>query len=280
VARHGRVGFWLRVAWAVIYPVDTVLFKLRWGGKEHLPRQGGVLVVANHISYADPLAFARYVWDCGRVPRFLAKDSLFGIFFVGRVLSGAKQIPVHRGSADAQESLRDAIAALEQGEAVCIYPEGTVTRDPDWWPMFARTGVARLALAADVPVIPVGQWGAQHAVDVYHKKFRLLPRKRVHCLAGPPVDLSAYRGRPVTLEVLREVTDLIMGDVRALVGELRGETPPEVFWRPVRTPKAEATPADELTAAADELTAAAGDEPAAAGDEPIEEKPAGREAAS
>jgi hypothetical protein len=139
--------------------------------------------------------------------------------------------------------------------------------------MFARTGVARLALAADVPVIPVGQWGAQHAVDVYHKKVRLLPRKKVHCLAGPPVDLSAYRGRPVTVELLREVTDAIMRDVQALVGELRGETPPADFWRPARAPKPE-TPAAAAQAA--ELAAAApaelaGTEPA----EPPVEAPAG-----
>ena len=231
MARHGRVGFWLRVAWAVIYPVDTMLFKLRWRGREHLPATGGVLVVTNHISYADPLTFARYVWDAGRVPRFLAKEPLFRIFFVRRVLRGAGQIPVHRGAADAQGSLRDAVAALERGEAVCIYPEGTVTRDPDWWPMVGRTGVARRALATDVPVVPVAQWGPQFAVDVYRKRFRLIPRKTAICQAGPPVDLSAYRGRPLTAELLREVTDVIMARVRDLLGEIRGETPPTTFWR-------------------------------------------------
>jgi 1-acyl-sn-glycerol-3-phosphate acyltransferase len=231
VARHGRVGFWLRVAWAVIYPVDSMLFKLRWRGLEHIPATGGVLVVANHISHADPLTFARYVWDAGRVPRFLAKDELFRIFFVGRVLRGAGQIPVHRGTSDAQASLRDAIAALAAGEAVCIYPEGTVTRDPDMWPMVGRTGIARLALSSDVPVIPVAQWGPQFAVDVYRKRYRPLPRKKAECLAGPPVDLSAYRGRPQTAELLREVTDVIMTRVRDGVAELRGETPPAGFWR-------------------------------------------------
>jgi 1-acyl-sn-glycerol-3-phosphate acyltransferase len=231
VARHGRVGFWLRVAWAVIYPVDTVLFKLRWRGAEHIPATGGVLVVANHVSHADPLTFARYVWDAGRVPRFLAKDELFRIFFIRRVLRGAGQIPVHRGSSDAQSSLRDAVAALAAGEAVCIYPEGTVTRDPDWWPMVSRTGVARLALSTEVPVVPVAQWGPQDAVDVYRKRFRLVPRKTAFCLAGPPVDLSAYRGRPQTADLLREVTDVIMAAVRDLLGELRGETPPARFWR-------------------------------------------------
>lgn len=234
MARHGKVGFWLRLAWAVIYPTDTLLFKLRWRGLEHVPRTGGVLIVANHISYADPLTFARFVWDAGRVPRFLAKDGLFRLFFIGRVLRGAAQIPVYRGSADAQASLRDGVAALDRGEAVCIYPEGTVTRDPGFWPMVGRTGVARLALASTAPVVPVAQWGPQLSVDVYRRRFRLVPRKEATCLAGPPVDLSGYRGRPVTVELLREVTDVIMVAVRDLLGEIRGETPPTAFWRPPR----------------------------------------------
>ena len=230
--RHRRVGFWLRLAWAVIYPVDVALFKVRWRGQQHVPQSGGALLVTNHVSYVDPLTFARFVWDSGRVPRFLAKASLFKVFFVKRVLRGAGQIPVHRGAADAGSSLRDAVAALERGECVCIYPEGTVTRDPEWWPMSSKTGVARLALAADVPVVPVAQWGPQHAVDWYAKRFRLVPRTTVFCWAGPPVDLSAYRGRPVTAELLREVTDVLMGAVRDLLGEIRGEKPPAKFWRP------------------------------------------------
>jgi 1-acyl-sn-glycerol-3-phosphate acyltransferase len=240
--RHGRVGFWLRLAWAVIYPLDTVLFKLRWRGTEHVPQTGGVLMVANHVSYIDPIVFARFVWDCGRVPRFLAKASLFDAFFVGRVMGGAGQIPVHRGGADARSSLRDGVAALERGECVCIYPEGTVTRDPDWWPMLSKTGVARLALAADVPVVPVAQWGPQQSVDWYAKKFRLFPRKTAVCQAGPAVDLSAYRGRPVTTDLLREVTDVLMAAVRDLLGEVRGETPPAKFWRPDAAAPPDETP--------------------------------------
>jgi len=228
---RGKVGFWLRLAVLTIYPVDTLLFKLHWRGQQNVPRAGGALLVANHISYIDPLTFARFVWDAQRVPRFLAKASLFDYFLVGSVLRGSGQIAVHRGTADARSSLRDAVAALERGEIVCIYPEGTVTRDPDWWPMQSKTGVARLALAADVPVIPVAQWGPQDAVDWYAKKVRLLPRKTVVCRAGPPVDLSAYRGRPVTAELLREVTDVLMGAVRDLLGEVRGQPPPPTFWR-------------------------------------------------
>jgi 1-acyl-sn-glycerol-3-phosphate acyltransferase len=234
--RHGRVGPWLRICWAIIWPLDSLLFKLRWRGREHMPASGGVLIVANHVSHIDPMTFARYVWDSGREPRFLIKAEVFRWPVVRTVLRGAGQIPVHRGTADAQESLRAALSALASGEAVCIYPEGTVTKDPDWWPMHSRTGVARLALATEVPVVPIGQWGAQFAVDVYRKRYRPLPRKTVTFSAGPPIDLSAYRGRPQTTDLLREVTDLIMGRVRDLVAEIRAEQPPAAFWRPSRAP--------------------------------------------
>lgn len=215
----------------LIWPLVSVFFKVRWRHGERVPAAGGVIVATNHVSYADPLVFARFVWDSGRVPRFLAKESLFGVFFVGRLLSGAAQIPVSRGTVDAQRSLRHAVAALERGECVCIYPEGTVTKDPDFWPMVGRTGVARLALSADVPVVPVAQWGPQRSVDFYRKRFALLPRKEAYAVAGPPLDLSAYRGRPMTAELLREVTDVIMGAIRDQLAEVRDELPPMEFWR-------------------------------------------------
>jgi 1-acyl-sn-glycerol-3-phosphate acyltransferase len=230
-SRRGRIGFWLGLAVVIIYPLVSALFKVRWRGQEHIPKTGGAIVVVNHVSYADPLVFARFIWDSGRIPRFLAKDSLFRMFLVGRVVKGSGQIPVSRGTSDAQTSLAQAVAALGKGELVCIYPEGTVTKDPDYWPMVGRTGVARLALSTEVPVIPVAQWGPQEVVDVDLKRYRLLPRHETWCVAGPPVDLSAYRGRPMTAELLREVTDEIMRQVRDLLGELRGEEPPKEFWK-------------------------------------------------
>jgi 1-acyl-sn-glycerol-3-phosphate acyltransferase len=230
-SRRGPVGFWIGLCVVVLWPLVGAVFKVRWRNRERIPATGGVILATNHVSYADPLVFARFVWDSGRVPRFLIKDDLFRVFFVGRVLRGAKQIPVSRGSVEAEKSIQHAVRALASGECVCIYPEGTVTRDPDFWPMVGRTGVARLALSSDVPVVPVAQWGPQHAVDVYHKRFRLLPRKEVHCVAGEPVDLSAYRGRPLTADLLREVTDLIMGAVRAELATVRGEPAPTAFYR-------------------------------------------------
>jgi 1-acyl-sn-glycerol-3-phosphate acyltransferase len=129
------------------------------------------------------------------------------------------------------------VAALVRGEVVMIYPEGTVTRDPQFWPMQAKTGVARLALLApDVPVIPVAQWGEQEFLNYYQRRFRPLPRKHVTISAGEPIDLSEFVGRQPTAEILRTMTDRIMGAVRDELALVRGEQPPDAFYRsPART---------------------------------------------
>jgi 1-acyl-sn-glycerol-3-phosphate acyltransferase len=128
--------------------------------------------------------------------------------------------------------LQAATAALAAGELVIIYPEGTCTRDPNGWPMAGKTGVARLVLGCDVPVIPVAHWGAHRIVGYRSKRVNLLGRKPVHAIAGPPIDLSRYRGLEPTSDVLREVTDLLMSRVKQLLGELRDETPPTGFFAP------------------------------------------------
>lgn len=229
MANRQRLGFSRRLVALVLAPTIGRMFRLRWGGQEHVPQSGGVILAVNHVSYADPFGLARFVYDSGRFPSFLAKESVFRIPVIGAILRRVGQIPVHRGGSDASDALKEAVEAVRAGQCVCIYPEGTVTRDPDWWPMKPKTGVARLALATGAPVVPVAQWGAQHAYDKYHHKVDFFPRKTVHCLAGPPIDLSAYRDRPITAELLREVSDLVMAAVRDLLGEIRGETPPEGF---------------------------------------------------
>ncbi|MGH3275140.1 MAG: lysophospholipid acyltransferase family protein, partial [Streptosporangiaceae bacterium] len=105
-------------------------------------------------------------------------------------------------------------------------------RDPELWPMVAKTGVARLALAAGIPVIPVAHWGAQELLPYGKLLPRVLPRKRVRVLAGPPVDLSEFAGRPLTSQVLRAATDKIMTDVAMLLGQLRDEIPPAAPYHP------------------------------------------------
>jgi 1-acyl-sn-glycerol-3-phosphate acyltransferase len=230
--RHGRIGPWYRTAVVVVKPTSTLLTRRDWRGQENIPRSGGVIVAANHVSHLDPLTLAHFVYDAGRVPRYLAKSELFRGAFLGRLFRGAAQIPVHRGSADATLALRDAIAAVRRGECLLIYPEGTITRDPAGWPMTARTGVARLALQTGAPVIPIAQWGIQDILPAYTKRPHLLPRKAVHVLAGPPVDLARWTGEEQTAPVLRAATAAVMAAIRELLGELRGERPPETVFDP------------------------------------------------
>jgi 1-acyl-sn-glycerol-3-phosphate acyltransferase len=231
VARREKRGFWIGFAAVFVYPLGWLFGRARYEGREHLPASGGALFVANHISHLDPIYSALFVHTARRAPRFLAKHSLWRIPVLGTVLRGSQQIPVYRDSADAQQSLRDGTRALETGKVVVIYPEGTITRDPDGWPMYSRTGVARLALTADVPVLPAVHWGTREVLDRYNGRFRPLPRKPITVRCGPPVDLSAYRGRPIDAALLREVTDLLMVRVRELLAEVRGEPAPEDFFR-------------------------------------------------
>ncbi|MFP5020208.1 lysophospholipid acyltransferase family protein [Pseudonocardia phyllosphaerae] len=225
-------GFWIGLCVPIFYPLGWLTGRQRYEGREHLPAKGGALVVGNHISYLDPVHTALWVHTARRAPRFLAKSSLWKVPVLGRIMRGSGQIPVYRDTADAQQSLSAGVQALADGKSLIIYPEGTITRDPDGWPMRARTGVARMALASDVPIIPVVHWGTREVYDHYNgKKFRPLPRNQITVRAGEPVDLSAYRGRPMDAAVLREVTDLIMGRVRDLLADVRGEPAPTEFYR-------------------------------------------------
>jgi 1-acyl-sn-glycerol-3-phosphate acyltransferase len=230
---RGHVPPALRFAVVVIVPLSSLMFRLRYRHAERIPATGPVLLVANHVSILDPFACARFTWDSGRAPHFLAKQSVFkGV--VGRLLRSCGQIPVARFSADAHEALSAAQEDLAAGNCVVIYPEGSVTRDPAWWPMQARTGVARLALTTDAAVVPVAQWGPQRVHDYHAHKLHLRLRTPADYLVGEPIDLSAQRaelraGRPLDAELLRETTDLIMSRVRDQLAELRGEAPPLTF---------------------------------------------------
>ncbi|WP_043235577.1 lysophospholipid acyltransferase family protein [Streptomyces violaceusniger] len=223
-----RIGFWYRTAAVLCKPPLVVLFKRDWHGMEHIPADGGFITAINHNSYLDPLSYAHFQYNTGRVPRFLAKAALFRGGFMGTMLRGTGQIPVYRESTDAANAFRAAVDAINKGECVAFYPEGTLTRDPDMWPMRGKTGAARVALLTKAPVIPVAQWGANEAVPPYakEKRVRLFPRKTLKVLAGPPVDLSGFYGQEPTAEVLRAATDVIMDAITDLLSEVRGEPAP------------------------------------------------------
>jgi 1-acyl-sn-glycerol-3-phosphate acyltransferase len=224
---------WRGASKLILRPTIRALMKFDWQGQEHfIPPGRGMIVAVNHLSYADVLAVALFCDQAGRYPTFLAKSSLFEIKGLGPILVKLGQLPVYRGQADAALVLRDAEQGVRDGACVVFYPEGTVTRDPAQWPMQAKTGVARLALATGAPVIPVGQWGAQDILPYGTVKPHVFPRKTVRMIAGRPVDLSEFAGRPLDNPTLREATDKIMADVAALVGKIRGEVPPAEPYHP------------------------------------------------
>ncbi len=230
--RYGRLGFWYRLVVVVIRPLLSITTIRDWRGQERIPRTGGVILAANHVSYVDPLTLGLYVLEAGRTPYYLAKASLFEKPFVKRVFIGANQIPVYRGTADAANALTAAVEAVNEGKSVLIYPEGSATRDPDCWPMKARTGIARLALETGAPVIPIAQWGPQRLWKYKAKAPRPFPRKRIQIVTGDPVDLSKYAGRPIDAELLHEVTEVVMAHITDLLVGLRGGTPPAVAFDP------------------------------------------------
>ncbi len=218
---------------SLLHLVVRPLTKRDWRHQEKLPAQGGVIIVANHISNVDALALGQFVAFSGRWPRFLAKVSVFQVPGLGAILRRAGQIPVLRGAKQARDALDAARDALAQGRAVTIYPEGTITADPDLWPMRGKTGAARLALDTGCPVIPIGQWGAQEIM--YGKRLHLpnvLPRKTFRLEVGDPVDLDDLRDSPVTPAVLTEATARIMTAITTLVAGLREQPPPAVPFDP------------------------------------------------
>jgi 1-acyl-sn-glycerol-3-phosphate acyltransferase len=203
--------------------------KRTWSGAENLPT-GAFIAAANHMTNIDPLVTAHYLYDNDVAPRIMAKSSLFSVPVLGWAMRSTGQIPVYRGTAQAGDALSAARAALEAGECVLVFPEGTLTRDPDLWPMVAKTGTARLALMTGAPVVPIAQWGATALMGRYKSLVKPIPPKQVWVTAGRPVDLDDLYDRPIEGATLREATDRISDAITALLAEIRREQPPAVRY--------------------------------------------------
>lgn len=215
----------IRAIEALLRPPLAVITKKDYQGLENLPKEGGFVLAANHNSHVDPFLLARFALDVGLVPRYLAKEGLFTHTLTGPILRGADQIPVARYSDSAANAIAPTVEALRDGKPVIIYPEGTITRDPEAWPMSGRTGAVRAALAAGVPLIPVCQSGAQDVLWPYTRKLKPFPRHRYVIRVAPPLDLSMYEGQPVTEEILHEATDRLMDILTDMMSDIRGAKP-------------------------------------------------------
>jgi 1-acyl-sn-glycerol-3-phosphate acyltransferase len=225
-------GWAMAVAAGILKPTLLSATSRTWIDGEKIPATGGCIVAINHISHVDPLLSAHFVYDHGRLPRYLAKSGLFTNKYLGAFLTSAGQIPVERLTRNAIGAYDAAVRAIGDGECIVIYPEGTLTRDPDLWPMKGKTGAARIALATGCPVIPVGQWGAQEVLPPYTKRPHLVPRKNIVMKAGDPVPLDDLVALPHSAETTARATERIMSAITAIVADIRDEPAPDRRYDP------------------------------------------------
>lgn len=225
---HGMYRF----ARAVLRPIMTPWVRIEATGEENIPERGPAILVFNHLSEVDPLCVCWFFMKRDLPVRFLAKKSLFEVPVFGSIISAMGLIPVDR-EGDAARSLDAAKEALARGEVIVIMPEGTLTQEPDMWPMSFKTGAARLALDTGAPIVPVAQWGPQDIMDRYEPGIDLRPGRRVRYAFRPALDLSDLRTQAGSQdrEAVAQAVSRMHREVTAGVERLRGLPAPETIWR-------------------------------------------------
>jgi 1-acyl-sn-glycerol-3-phosphate acyltransferase len=211
-----RVFYWL-LKRILVGPLLRLLFRPQVEGAEHVPASGGAILASNHLSFSDsfflPLMLERKV-------TFLAKADYFNApGLKGRLTSKffrmADQVPVDRSGGKASEAaLRTALRILGSGNLLGIYPEGT--RSPDGRLYRGKTGVARMALEARVPVIPCAMIDTEKIQPIGKKMPKIM---RVRIKIGAPLDFSRYEGLSGDRFVERSMTDEIMYELMELSGQ-------------------------------------------------------------
>lgn len=226
--KPGKEITWqMRVLAVILRPWVRLLYKVDVTGMENLPKSGGYVLAANHVTTVDALAVAYMMYfRLHRAPHFLAKEGLFKTPIVGPVLLAVGQIPVFRGQRKNTDPMEAAYKVLRAGHVIGIFPEGTLTRDPDLWPMRGRTGAIRLAIETGVPIVPVGQWGTEKVMETYSSKLKPKPWHKVNIIIGKPIDVSAYVAKKNSTEELVLLTEKVMNEITKLVEQLRGEKAP------------------------------------------------------
>lgn len=217
-ARHEPAPWLYR---AVVFTLKAGMRLLRWrvhiSGLEHVPASGPVLIVANHVSYLDPILIGLAIEQRGRVVRYLAKRELFDHWFTGPVMRGADQILVDR-KGDAGAALKHAELAMLDGKLLVIFPEATI--HPVFDPAHAKTGSARLALTAQVPVIPVAAWGGQQIATKGGPKRPGVSSTHV-VFFGPPVAYDVTDSvADLTQRIMRAIADLVSAAAAAHPADL------------------------------------------------------------
>lgn len=208
--------YWL-MKQVVVGPLVKALFRVWVVGEENVPRQGAAILASNHLSFIDSVLLPLYL---RRRIAFLAKSE----YFSGRGLKGwatktfmsaTGQLPIDRSGGKASEaSLRTGLKVLSRGSLLGIYPEGT--RSPDGKMYRGRTGVARMILEGEVPVVPIAMIDTEKVMPI---GTRIPKVRRIGVVIGEPLDFSRFAGLEGDRFILRSITDEIMYELSRLSGQ-------------------------------------------------------------
>jgi 1-acyl-sn-glycerol-3-phosphate acyltransferase len=193
------------LSWPVLYG----LYRLRARGREHLPADGGFVLACNHVSSFDPWPLGLPIWP-RRFLRFMAKSELYW-WPLTLVLNGAGAFPVRRGQADT-EAIETAVRLARAGNVIAMFPEGTRRRKGlvKRFEARPRSGAARIALEAGVPLVPAAVAGTD----------RLLLLGPLRVAYGAPIDLDDLRDAPDVREAAQTATDRLMERILELEASL------------------------------------------------------------
>lgn len=228
---HRLTGFY-RFARGVFRSFMVPWMKIDVEGLENLPKDRGYLLVCNHLSNIDAVCLLWVMMKADVPVRIMAKSELFKVPLLGGAMRRMQLLPVDRKSKEPGAILASAAKALRDGECVAIYPEGTLTTDPEEWPMRIKTGAARLALDTGVDVIPFIHWGEQKIMRSGSALIDFRPQRKVSVRIGQPIDLDDLHHDTGSADhhAVDEATARIQRAMIDQVAALRGEDAPQGVW--------------------------------------------------
>ena len=206
-----------RIGWLIVVPLFMLYTRLTISGKEHLPTEGAFILAPNHRSYLDTPFAGTVRW---KRMRFMGKDSMWENKLFGWILSALGAFPVTRGTAD-REALKRAIAVLEMGEPLVLFPEGERKQGREIQPLF--DGAVYMAFRAGVPIVPVGIGGSERVMP---KGAKFVYPRKVHVAIGPPIHPPVMpEGKRIPRTAYKEATELLHSEIQRLFDESMGRVP-------------------------------------------------------